>query len=859
MAKVIELFRDQSPDDMRPNKHLNPDRYIQHLQGYPDLSTICSIAEQGFHPRVENFTPKRPLADNYQSAEDRAPAMVKRFNKEYAAGRTLLIGENIAQQDPRVNTSPFAVVPKKNVDYEVDGRIIHDLSAPKGDSVNSHITGKKLDASTDAYTDLGLRALDCYRRFPDKPVLGMTADVDSAFQNVPTSAPGGLLLGGRVPGLMVLAIALAGLFGFADCPGLFGFFARAAKFYQSNGFSDIAGDIFRFYCWLWVDDFVLVEPDIGGRLFAAEHRLRSAFHLVFGSPGWNNDKFETWNTNMHAVGLDWDFAHGLVSMPEDKVEKALGKVATMLESINNGSVGLTQWRSLVGSLRHVATCIPAAREFFQSFVSTEQLLVRKSMVDWEAIRHDLLWFRRILTHIPFNGIPFESFCGISKQEDWIYLGWDRNSSFIVDFSLGLSFSVPVGAPNGAVWLLEWYLLTFKLVPGAYGPMTRQPHLLRIICKTNDFARRLRNWNIGDHSLRQLGWWCTEQHVQLCTQGPATGVDFLSFTRISNLLTLAQGPAVKFNVTSVNPWLPELNHCKANVSDTVPNELTVVNWVHGGNFAELPAMTLKQCISNQMLYKTTASVFSLPSAVLDLLVANPLVMTHSRFDSVPSKIITKPGFSRNCQVDFVWKWLSLATNGISQPSIGHGCPLVLNCYEQLENVCWPAEPHGRSFAGDVPFSNFLCSDDPVKFGEPPSRYRKMGNTLFYGEMLHSGTEIKPRNMSISEPNGSKWCLNNPKGTANGKELYYVFRDQETPICALSRQWNGSNEQGNNWELSMPTRLFLKREGDQLPVEALPRYSRKKLMFWDWTTQGSPGIRCVLEGPPSCLQRVAPMLC
>ena len=859
VAKVIELFRDQSPDDMRPNKHLHPERYREHLRGYPDLSTICQIAEQGFNPRVENFIPKRPLATNYQSAEVRAPAMLKRFNQEYVAGRTLLIDEHAAQLDPRVNTSPFAVVPKKNVDYEVDGRIIHDLSAPKGNSVNSHITGKKLDASTDAYTDLGLRALSCYQQFPGTPVLGMTADVDSAFQNVPTSAPGGLLLGGRVPGLMVLAIALTGLFGFADCPGLFGFFARAAKFYQSNGFSDIAGDIFKFYCWLWVDDFVLIEPDIGSRLFAAEHRLRSAFHLVFGSPGWNNEKFETWNTSMHAVGLDWDFAHGLVSMPITKVEKALGKVQDVLAGIGNGNVELTQWRSLVGSLRHVATCIPAARVFFQSFVSTEQALVRKAPIDWDPIRLDLTWFRTILTHLPFNGIPFESFCGISKYEEWIYLGWDRKSAFLVDFALGLSFVVPMASQHGAAWLLDWYVTTFKLVPGAFGPMTRQPTILRIICKTNDFARRLRNWCIGDYSLRQLGWWCTTQHVQLCTQGPGTNVDSLTFTRITNLLTISQGLAATVNVPSATPWNPELGHCNTNASDVAPRKLTVLNWVHGANFANLPVTTLKQCICNQQMYKTTLSAFSLPSAVLDLLVDLPLVTNPSLSGSVPSEITTNSVFLRNCQLDCVWKWLSLATNEIFRPSTSLGCPLLLNCYEQLENDYWPVVPLGRTCVGDVPFSNSLFWDDLVKFGEPPNHTQKTGNTLSGGETYPGATETKPSGRSTVEPNGSKWCLNNQREIGNGKERCYVISDLATQNCALSKPFSGYSLPGKNLACGTPIHSFLTQDVDQLHPEVLPKSLKKKRICWEWTNPEYPDIRCALEEQSSCLQRAVPMLC
>ena len=218
--------------------------------------------------------------------------MQARLVSEFGKGRTLLVDSDVASSDPRVHTSPFAMVPKKNVDYAEDGRIIHDLSAPKGRAVNEFVVGDKLDASTGRYEAFGRPILSCYRRFPRTVIFGMTADVDSAFQNVPASAAGSLPLAGRVPGTNLVAIALAAVFGFTDSPGLFGFFARAAKHYHSLGFSAVADTIEQLHSWLWVDDFVFIEP--------------SSFHLLFGSPGWNDAKSSTWSTNMHAVGLNWD-------------------------------------------------------------------------------------------------------------------------------------------------------------------------------------------------------------------------------------------------------------------------------------------------------------------------------------------------------------------------------------------------------------------------------------------------------------------------------------------------------------------------------------------------------------------------
>lgn len=866
MEQLVKLVRGETEDDPRPNKHLDSNRYRANIPDYPELEQMCAIADHGFTPRVEGFQPPRPLAENYTSAADRAPAMIKRFTKEYLTGRTLLIDESIAERDSRVHTSPFAVVPKKNVDYEFDGRIIHDLSAPKGNSVNSHVVGGKLDASTDSYISLGERALECYRLYPGIPILGVTADVDSAFQNIPTSAAGSLLMGGRVPGtrangIRLLALALTGLFGFCDCPGLFGIFARAAKYYIKQGRSDIAEVIATFHSWLWVDDFIGIEPHVGDRLFQAEHRLRTSFHLVFGSPGWNDEKFATWNSTMHAVGLDWDLGTGVVSMPHEKVTKALDKVSAAATTLSKpeASVTLTEWRSLVGSLRHVATCIPAARVFFQSFVRVERQLANKQAVIWEPVQQDLQWFKHVLNHEPLNGIPMESFCSISKTEDWVYLGWNRGQSFLVDFSLGISFLSTQSGPLGALRLIEWYLLTFKLVPNAMGPRTRQPLMIRLMCQTNEFARRIRNWNYHDYSLRTLGWHCTQQHVQLLTSGPST-IPSLSLSCINSLLISEQGPAVRFPTNFVMPWVPELGDCKRDELSILPKQLMIVNWSRGSNFVQMPNSMLIPCIYNQTMFKTKHSCYSLPTAVLEAMVDVECARNlFPKFDFLQCKISPKPGILHGCfQRECVWKWLSLGTNVVSPPKNQQNCPLIQGCYVPSAFDCYPVEPHGPYFVGGVLRCN---SSSSVAQGSSGGQYQRPGmpTTSLYGPMsgMVMGRNTNPK--QTNKPNGWKYISNRPKGTGPEKEQPSEHIRQGTFYCAQSMPSNESSMPEKSWEFYHNQPTFQIQDVNLSGGMWCPEFSRKKLENYKWMQEDWDYTRLGSEEPRSFLQQGIPILC
>ncbi|OWZ06186.1 LOW QUALITY PROTEIN: hypothetical protein PHMEG_00021592 [Phytophthora megakarya] len=119
LSTFVEMIRGQTVEDYRPNKNL--------------------IAEEGVEVRLL----KKPLIQhvrppNHDSARARNNILRKTIRKEQDASRCLVLDAYLIEKWPEVVISPFGVVDKGNEDAGTSGRTIHDLSYPKGESVNDY-------------------------------------------------------------------------------------------------------------------------------------------------------------------------------------------------------------------------------------------------------------------------------------------------------------------------------------------------------------------------------------------------------------------------------------------------------------------------------------------------------------------------------------------------------------------------------------------------------------------------------------------------------------------------------------------------------------------------------------------------
>ena len=860
VSTIIKWYRNQTDDDNRPNKHLRPELYETHLANYPGLSDLCEIARNGFQSRVSNFTPPRPFTNNHQSAMQRSDAVKRKLVKEARTGRTLILEHDTAYADDRVNTCPYAVAPKNNVDYTVDGRLIHDGSFPIGSSVNDSVPKEKLDASTDDVKNIARRVLYLFEKFPGIPIFGMAADVDAAFQNAHANEFSALLFGGSFPDSPYVAIALTAIFGYRDSPAIFATLAKAAQFYHRSGKSDLNGVPTNFWSWVWVDDFLGIEPDLGNRLALSEHQLRSAFHLVFGSPGWNNSKYAPWSNALHAVGLDWNLMNGTVSMPPKKIEKALTKVQECLDLIeSNKTPHLKTWRSLVGTLRHVGSCVPAATPFYQSFVSTEKLLIARAVPQWSTLRWDLNWFKSILNSNNLNGVTMERFTHSSDRITHLYLGWSNDSTFLMDFNEKMTIIVPDSAASLGGVLLEYHICTRIITPFAMGPFQRNDLQINLHCQTARVAQRIRNWQYQEHSLRQLGWFCTQQHVHIIASGPHfNNLNLSSYTN-SFLLqvpsptqestvkrSLTQDPLVQLITPLEMPFVSELSNWNAPVLDPEHVTHTIVNSKHGLNFASHTMSKRTPSISSIRTFRTIFSECSLRQVAWDLDL-NPLsaLKRSATYECQPSKAIIKKNSILKSQKASVWTWAWKGTNERTPQPVHSGSHLVPSLCEQWESNFSKKVVPSPSLHGDAPSWGSSLSAELEKCGARSSQ--KTPTTSSYGKTSPVGTESKLNEMPMRKHCGLIYSSPRQKETGTRKVLRFALEKTVIRCYAPSKPYGGfKRADATSGYGTLPKAEFLKFKEEWSSIaKPTSTGSRKWQSSLGWTRLESQDTQLELE--------------
>lgn len=279
----------------------------------------------------------------------------------------MVVDIDVAESGGDLMYSPFGCVPKADTDSSKEARVIHDLSFPVDASVNDPSDPAELPLLV--YEHIGAiarRIEDLKRRSPSTPIQLMRGDVKWAFKHVRGHPSVCTKFAGLVPTQNTAVIDLALPFGWTGSPAHYGVFGSAISFLvrrESPSSMQPGGlDTDLFFCFDWVGDHMLVEEDVGHRLELCECALRLAMLAVLGPRFINHKQFTAWSSQDRALGLDWDTEHQTVSIPEDKIAKALRRICTAQQKLSATRTELSQ---LLGSLRHVCSCIrPAKKPFF---------------------------------------------------------------------------------------------------------------------------------------------------------------------------------------------------------------------------------------------------------------------------------------------------------------------------------------------------------------------------------------------------------------------------------------------------------------------------------------------------------------
>jgi len=174
----------------------------------------------------------------------------------------------------------------------------------------------------------------------------------------------------------------------------------------------------------------MVESDTPGRLQAAETALRLAMLAVLGPRSINEKKFSQWSTKLEVLGLEFDTEQKTVSMPVAKIKKTLDRVR---QAASNPTISKHDLECLLGSLRHVSTCLRTARPFFQRVHAACKRAPSRGRVPVSAsLRIDFDWLQRILNGGQWRSLPTIMFYGDPPPDVHIYMDASDEGLAVLD-------------------------------------------------------------------------------------------------------------------------------------------------------------------------------------------------------------------------------------------------------------------------------------------------------------------------------------------------------------------------------------------------------------------------------------------
>ena len=510
LKRLIRAWRGQTSVDMRPNKKLSFSRLENVTSGYDDQVALKSLIESGYqlHWKAE-FKGVRPLPKNHLSAELHHEIMGAQILKNYHSGRLIMLNaQDVAKHVPGFTTSPYACVPKAHKPLTHACRPIHDQSSPDGLSVNAGLDPTlRPHAQWPASRAIADRILSATKLYGTEALYGFNTDIADAFLNIGLHEDDVPINGGLLPASDMAALATTAIFGNCESPGAFRILNCVSHIHHSNS-SYINNDNTPFDVRFYVDDGNCIEPNIGDRLLLAEQSLRASTELVFGPNCIQEAKTTPWAKVFTSLGFEWNLHDGTVSIPEEKLSRVR---ACLLEFSAKRTASISEFRSIVGKLRHVSTVCPPAKSLMHmlglKLHSKHHVNGRQQRPVSKDMRSELRWWAEHLTPASFYKLPVEWMgTSLPPVDQWIHIYSKPDVGiWLVDFSnQSSSFHVWMSSLSETVVTA----IELQLDPNA----TRQNRMFhtRFILNECKVARMLNSGSSADSSLqlalKQSGLW-----------------------------------------------------------------------------------------------------------------------------------------------------------------------------------------------------------------------------------------------------------------------------------------------------------------------------------------------------------------
>ena len=354
-----------------PSISLRPQGIRQLLKNYPNLQfvdNLAAIAQHGARIGYEGPLNSRIWRPNHRSAQVHANSIRESIHSELSKGRIALLP---ALPD-RYFCSPIGLVEKKDNGVQTGWRTIHDLSCPKGLSVN--------DGIPKAYGEISYETFEHAMRLVAKAGRGahmMKRDLKSAFRHIPVNPLDYWLLIFEWEGNFYVDMFLP--FGLRTAPRIFNLFSEALHW--------VFETLFGWDLTHYLDDFLFVfSPDIDVK------KMTSEYNTVLSTFGLSAAREKDMDGQIvKHLGFEIDSGKMEVRLPQNKKLRAIQTISTLLHS---KSVTFIALEEALGFLSHCCQVVPLGRPFLRNLFT---LLRRTKLLSRTRIsriaKKDLQWWQ----------------------------------------------------------------------------------------------------------------------------------------------------------------------------------------------------------------------------------------------------------------------------------------------------------------------------------------------------------------------------------------------------------------------------------------------------------------------------------
>lgn len=327
---------------------VNSSRLSHYLSGFDSVSKSFLVDGFSFGFRLPcSLTTPPPSTSytNHPSVTQNPAVIAAKLSYELSLGR--IAGPFSSPPFPNFITSPLGLVPKRN---SSDFRIIHDLSFPLNNSVNSHIdqglksvSYETLDVCIEILLSIG------------KGALIAKADLKEAFRIIPIHPEDYRLLGFQWDGNYYFDKCLP--MGCGLSCSIFETFSSSLQWILQSKFQVLAMSHI-------LDDFIFFGPPDSPVCNRSLHSFLCLCESL--SLPVKHEKTVHPSTCVILHGIEVDTATLMLKLPQDKLEEAQDKVSALSK---RKRVTLRELQSVLGTLSFACRAIVPGRAFLRRLFS----------------------------------------------------------------------------------------------------------------------------------------------------------------------------------------------------------------------------------------------------------------------------------------------------------------------------------------------------------------------------------------------------------------------------------------------------------------------------------------------------------